>query len=249
VVLPITFEWADGGKPVAFADMIGWDNSAPVNVLVVDKSTLEVEQQFEMPSFFAFHFGNAWQDGKQVRVELATSDPWDALNEQFLRATQGLALNNDTAAGADTPGAVELVIDLHNRVVSLERLPILNADFPVYDNRFVGNRTSHLFMANRSSTLSADVFGFNQIVHFDRESGNTQAYDYGANRLVEEHLFVPKKGAKEGTGWLIGNSYNWKDQVTSMSVFNASAVADGPIASATLPYHLPLGLHGKFVAS
>jgi len=249
VLLPITFDWSESEKPVAFADMIGWDGSEPVNVLVVNKSTLEVEQRFEMPSFFAFHFGNAWQDGKQVRVELATSDPWDALNEQFLRATQGQKLHSYTTEGTDAPGAIELVIDMHKKLVSVERLPVLGADFPVYDNRYVGSRTSHLFMANRSSTLSDDVFGFNQIVRFDRQSGKTQFYDYGADVLAEEHLFVPQKGASEGTGWLLGSSYNWRDRVTSLSVFNASAVADGPIATAALPYHLPLGLHGKFVAS
>ena len=248
VLLPLTFSWPDNSKPVAFADMIGWDDSEPVNVLVVNKSTLEVEQRFEMPSFFAFHFGNAWQDGKQVRVELATSDPWDALNEQFLRATQGHALNQCAFDAENAPAAIELVIDMHKKRVSVERLPIVGADFPVYDNRFVGSRTSHLFMTNRSSTLSRNVFGFNQLIRFDRASGNTQLYDYGANVLAEEHLFVPRKGGAEGIGWLIGSSYDWQERVTSLSVFNASAIADGPVATAVLPYHLPLGLHGKFVA-
>jgi len=217
VLLPITFNWADNSQPRAFDDMIGWDGSEPVNVLVVNKSSLEVEQRFEMPSFFAFHFGNAWQDGKQVRVELATSDPWDTVNEQIRSATQGLASNNYDHKGQDAPGAIELV--------------------------------SHLFMVNRSSTLSPEVFGFNQIVHFDRTSGKSHTFDYGADVLAEEHLFIPDKGASEGAGWLLGTSYNWREQVTSMSVFNASGVDDGPIATAVLPYHLPLGLHGKFVAS
>jgi len=249
VLLPITFDWAQSSKPVAFSDMIGWDESEPVNVLVVNKSTLEVEQRFEMPSFFAFHFGNAWQDGKQVRVELAASDPWDALNEQFLHATQGHALRDDSAGVTKQPAAIELVIDLQKKQVSVESLPVIGADFPVYDNRFTGSRTNYLSMVNRSSTLSPEVFGFNQLVRFDRASGKTHTYDYGANVLVEEHLFVPEKGAPEGEGWLLGSSYHWRDQITSLSVFNAAAIEDGPIATAVLPYHLPLGLHGKFVAS
>jgi len=216
VLLPITYDSVQNNQPEAFADMLGWDDSEPVQVLVVNKSTLEVDHRFEMPSFFAFHFGNAWQDGKQIRVELATSDPWDVINEQFMNATQGQAWNKGTP-GANPPNAVELVI----------------ADFPVFDGRYAGSKTSHLFMANRSSTLSSNVFGFNQIVHFDRTSGEAQFYDYGANVLAEE----------------LGSSYNWSEKLTSLSVFNASAIVDGPIATAILPYHLPLGLHGKFVAS
>lgn len=249
VLLPITFDWPTSSKPTAFAEMLGWDESAPVNVLVVDKSTLEVQQRFDMSAFFAFHFGNAWQDGKQVRVELAVSDPWDALNEQFLSATQGQKINKGNYATTKEPAAVELVIDLQKKMVSIESLPIIGGDFPVYDNRYVGNRTKNLFMMNRSSTLSSDVYGFNQIMHFDRESGKTQSFDYGPDVLAEEHLFVSKNGAAEGAGWLLGTSYNWRTQLTNLSVFNAAAVQDGPVAIANLPYHLPLGLHGKFVAS
>jgi len=249
VLLPITFEWSQSNKPVAFGDMIGWDDTEPVNVLVVNKSTLEVEQRFEMSAFFAFHFGNAWQDGSRVRVELATADAWDALNEELLLATQGHALSKNTAKGVQEPGAIELVIDLDKKLVSVEHLPMVGADFPVYDDRHMGSRTNNLFMMNRSNTLSPEVFGFNQLVHFNRESGITHTYDYGAEVLAEEHLFVPRKGAPEGLGWLLGSSYNWTNQLTSLSVFDASAIEDGPIATADLPYHLPLGLHGKFVAS
>jgi carotenoid cleavage dioxygenase len=33
-----------------------------------------------------------------------------------------------------------------------------------------------------------------------------------------------------------------------LSVFDAEHLADGPLAQASLPYVLPLGLHGQFVA-
>lgn len=34
---------------------------------------------------------------------------------------------------------------------------------------------------------------------------------------------------------------------TTLSVFEAAALADGPVAQLALPYGLPLGLHGQFV--
>lgn len=249
VLLPITFNAIDSENPPAFADMLGWDESAPVHIVMVNKSSLAIEHRFEMPSFFAFHFGNAWQDGKQVRVELAVADPWLEINQQIMQATQGLPRQNGVDALADEPTAMELIIDLQRNKVSVEKIPIIGGDFPVFDDRFLGSRTHRLTMLNRSSSLSSDAFGFNQIVQYDRNTQRTQQYDYGSDVLAEEHVFVPKTGAPQGVGWLIGTHYNWRKQLTSLSVFNAQEIADGPIATAALPYHLPLGLHGKFIAS
>jgi len=38
------------------------------------------------------------------------------------------------------------------------------------------------------------------------------------------------------------------ERQTTLAVFDAAAVDAGPIARARLPYGLPLGLHGNFVA-
>ena len=249
VLLPITFNAEQANRTKSFSELIGWDAEQPVHVLVVNKSTLALEHRLEMPSFFAFHFGNAWEDGQQIRVQLATSDPWDSLNEQLLRATQGKALHNNNEQGENTPQAVELIIDLQRKAVAIDALPIIEADFPVFDERYTGAQTNLLTMLNRSNSLSNEVFGFNQLVQFNRQTGRTQNWDFGASTLAEEHVFVPKFGTQEGEGWLVGTAYNWKKQITSLSVFNANQLSDGPIATAELPYHLPLGFHGKFVAS
>ena len=247
VLLPITFNVIESEFPVAFSDMLGWNETGSVHVLVVTKANLEIAHRIEMPSFFAFHFGNAWQDGKQIRVELAISDAWSSINQQIKRATQGKPLDVDGDGTMAEPAAVELVIDLQRKLAKVEKLPISGADFPVFDERYIGLQTSRLTMLNRSGGMSKEIFGFNQLIQFDRGTGGAQLYDYGPNRIAEEHVFVPKSNAAEGNGWLLGTSYNWRNQLTSLSVFNAASVADGPIATAELPYKIPLGLHGKFV--
>jgi len=61
---------------------------------------------------------------------------------------------------------------------------------------------------------------------------------------VEEHVFVPD-GA--GPGWVLGTAFDFGRQKTLLSCFAADRLAAGPVAQATLPYALPLGLHGAFV--
>ena len=47
----------------------------------------------------------------------------------------------------------------------------------------------------------------------------------------------------------IGSALDVAAQRMVLNVFDVTAVDAGPVATATLPYALPLGLHGKFVAA
>lgn len=249
LLLPFTFDNTPGGNPISFTDRIGWDDNAAAHVMVINKSSLEIEHRLEMPAFFAFHFGNAWQDGKQIRVEVAAGNEWDEFNHAVLNATKGQPLHQPGQLKAEDSAAVELVIDLQRQQISTVTIPIIGGDFPIFDERFLGVRTNTLTMINASDTQSSQVFGANQLIRFNRNTGKTQQYDYGSDTIAEEHIFIPNSGGAEGDGWLLGTSYNWRDQMTSLSVFNAMAVEDGPVSTARLPYALPLGFHGKFIAS
>jgi carotenoid cleavage dioxygenase len=106
-----------------------------------------------------------------------------------------------------------------------------------------------MFVASRSPALPQELFGMNVVARMDTDSGRMQRFDYGGATLVEEHVFVPRAGAPEGQGWLVGTARDLVTRKTSFSVFDASAVDAGPIAQAKLPYGLPLALHGAFVGT
>ena len=75
-----------------------------------------------------------------------------------------------------------------------------------------------------------------------------QAYSYGPDWIAEEHLYVPRDNAPQAQpGWVLGTALHRASGRTTLSVFEASALADGPVAQLALPYGLPLGLHGQFV--
>ena len=48
---------------------------------------------------------------------------------------------------------------------------------------------------------------------------------------------------------MLGTVLDYKAGVTRLNVFDAAGLSDGPLAVASLPYALPLGLHGTFVAA
>ncbi len=76
-----------------------------------------------------------------------------------------------------------------------------------------------------------------------------QAYSYGPDWIAEEHLYCRAPTPPQAQpGWVLGTALHRASGRTTLSVFEAGALADGPVAQLALPYGLPLGLHGQFVA-
>lgn len=232
---------------IPFVDRLHWDKNQPVHVLVIEKETLQAAHRFELPAFFAFHMGNAWQDENTLRIEVATAPSFEPLMRQIVQATRKQLPDNASSRRALQPRTMEITLDLRNSRASLNDLPTSGIDFPRYDMRFTGLPTQQLFMMGRSRVMPDPVFGFNTVTCMNRNTDSEATFDYGSQTIAEEHLFVAAPGDKQGKGWLIGTSYDWKKCTTSLSVFNAEHVEDGPVATAQLPYGLPLGLHGQFV--
>lgn len=248
VLMPIRFERNRGRAGAAFLDRLNWDPSGHVDVLLVDKSTLTVARRFELPPFFAFHLGNAWEDGETIRIEVARAPGFDSLMQAISQATLGLPVQP-----LARPHAMQIELNMRVGSARTVNLPVAGADFPRFDQRFTGQKTSQLFMMadadGQASGQPDRTFGFNQLLAIDTASESVQRWTYDKSLIAEEHLFVPDAGKPEGTGWLLGTVYDAENHSSSLNVFDARAVAAGPIASARLPYHLPLGLHGQFVAA
>lgn len=241
VLMPFDADESNNGTPRSFMDRLSWRPDAPVIALVIEKESLKVVRRFEVDPFFAFHFGNAWHDGDDIKVQVARAPKFDALMQSIMAATTG-----SEQPQLPDESAMLLTLNLKTGAVSTTDLPVTGADFPRYDQRFTGLHTSDLFMLGQTNHSEGLSFGVNQLLHIDAKSERVQQFDFGANMLVEEHVFVAK-GSKPGDGWLVGTAYDWQAGHTVMSVFNARHIKDGPISQATLPYSLPLGLHGQFV--
>lgn len=228
----------------AFMDQLQWHPDKPAWVVVVDKASLQVTHRVELPNLFAFHFGNAWVDGDRLSLEVVRSAGFDAVMDTVLRATAGQSV---PARLAQRP--LELQLNLRSGSAQMVDLPLSAGDFPCHDRRHTGLRTDTLLMLGHDRHWPETAFGFNTVQRLDRRRQRVTGFSYGPHVLAEEHLLVPRPGGAEGTGWVVGTSYDWRARQTRLSVFDAEQLADGPLAQASLPYALPLGLHGQFVAA
>ena len=241
VFLPMPIKLKQGAAPMGSLDRFEWTRDAPLVAWVVRKADFAVKR-FELPNGGVFHIGNAWEEGGVLRLGYARYT-------RFLEHLHAL----DVTQPANTPDKlahwVEVELNLAQGTARQIDTSLASVEFPSFDARHTGLRTdTTVLMQRRGSAGMLAVQGMDTVLALRGE--RMQHFRYGAGWLAEEHVFVPRAWATaEGDGWIIGTAYDTGSARTSLSVFEAARLAEGPVARMTLPYGLPLGLHGQFVAA
>ena len=218
-----------------FLDSHVWRGDMPMRVLVVDKNDFSQRRILELPAAFLFHVGNAWEDASGViRLDYIHSDQPDSLFGTFREVMRGRYLESAK------PRLATVTIDPRRGIASREVLPI-DGEFPRIDSRLTGRRHQRVIHATGSAMGKP---GFTAVASTNVENGHSERYDYGANHMVEEHIFIADDNK---AGWILGTCLDLTTEKMSLSCFAADSLASGPIAIAELPYALPLGFHGNFI--
>lgn len=215
-----------------------WRPGLGLRALVIQKADWTQQQTLQLPAGFLFHFGNAWDEetdsGAVIHLDFARSDDASGLlvdTRELMRGRSG-----------GTPGPTLTVVKLHLRSGQATQNDLgIEAEFPVIDPRRVGRRHRQVFHVTGAK---GGVPLWNAISATHVETGVSQRFSHGPQTIMEEHLFVPDG---PGPGWLLGTAHDLAQKKTVLSCFAANALRDGPVAQATLPYALPLGLHGAFL--
>jgi len=222
----------------SFAESCQWSPQLGMRAIVVRKADAS-SIEFHLPAGCLFHVANAWEEGECIHVDyMASADPsslmagWSVMAGEY-RHTNGATLTRAT-------------FDLKSGTARQEALLDHDAEFPSVLPADVARRYRHVLCLERSEGRARDVPGYDRIALIDVSTAKRQVFDFGAEWLVEEHLLVAGDQAHTPQ-WAIGTALDLRNKVTVVSVFDADAVASGPVARARLPYPLPLGLHGTFV--
>ncbi|CAN5593055.1 carotenoid oxygenase family protein [soil metagenome] len=237
---PLVYDAQRKATGSSFLDAHVWRPELGMRALVIDKKDWKRQQTLALPAGFLFHLGNAWEEdtasGTVIHVDYMRS----------LDATSVLTSTREVMRGRLVrdagPRLTVASLNLGTGRATQSELPI-DAEFPRMDPRKVGLRHRHVVHA---TALRDGLPFWNAVARTDVESGVSQRFNYGPQALVEEHVFVPDG---TGPGWILGTVLDLVQNKTVLSCFAADALADGPVAQATLPYSLPLGLHGAFVGA
>lgn len=235
---PLVYDGERKKAGASFLDAHVWRPELGMRVLVIDKKDWSKRQTLMLPAGFLFHVGNAWSEdtasGTVIRLDYMRSDTAASVFTSNREVMRGRRVRGPE------PHLVVATLNLGTGQATQEVLP-MEAEFPRIDPRRVGLR--HRQVVHATGILDARP-GFTAIARTDVETGASQRHVYGPQALVEEHVFVPDG---PGPGWVLGTVLDIAQKKTVLSCFAADRLTDGPVAQATLPYALPLGLHGGFV--
>ncbi len=236
---------SDRSTDRGFLGLHQWHPDLPTRVLVIDKNRFEVVRELELPAQWIFHFGNGFDDGNGViRFDAARHANPDVMFNTL----------SDVMRGRWTPSEharwYEYTLDL-NKGRATETLALdssLGVEFPTVNGSEIGIPHQRVVMLSGDASRESRPGDLSQVSCWNRATGKLGIYRYPDDHMAEEHLLVSDPSAEVGQGgWIVGTALDCARQATCLSVFAADRLADGPLAQATLPYALPLGLHGTFV--
>ena len=230
--------WVQDRMVMPYNDSFTWRPELGTKVLVLDKADLTKRRIYELPAFFAFHYGSAWEEGDgTLRFDGCFAD------DARFAIQNGRTLM--TGVWKPQPPAMLGLVTLRpDGRATLEPTGVA-AEFPRSDGRISGSPrryTIHASGAARSAPM------FHGVAVHDWKTGKSDAFDFGAHQLVEEAVFVARPGGSdELDGWLLAPSVNTKAKATELHAFDARRIAAGPLCTWRADHVLPVSLHGAFV--
>jgi all-trans-8'-apo-beta-carotenal 15,15'-oxygenase len=217
-------------------------NARPTRIVVVAKDTLTVRRVFELPPRMVFHFGNAWDEagGAVTHVDLVLHE-----GDQLAALGHVMEGQREPNRPADH-AAVRVTLDFASGRASSTRL-LEGAEFPRVMPLAVGARHRRLALLSSDRGNAALVLDSVNLVNVD--TGKADSWRFGAGWRVEEHVLVPRQGARgELDGYLVGVAQDTARGASVLTVFDAARVSAGPLALARLPYRAAHCFHGNFLA-
>jgi carotenoid cleavage dioxygenase-like enzyme len=221
-------------------ESLRWEPWRGTKLLCVDRATGEVAAAVPVGDRYSLHTINGFErDGHLVVDVLELDRP---VYDQYQEVP-----NLFTAVGEGGP--VRFVIDVARGVVA-ERRELsyrLAPDFAVVDPRHVGRAGDDFWMLGISATGKPGRKFLDELVHLSWARPQ-EADLWRAPRgsyLGGEPVFVGKPG-DEGAGVVICQLFDSNRDVGSFLVFDAFAVARGPLAVLELETPVHLGFHATF---
>jgi carotenoid cleavage dioxygenase len=219
----------------SFGQSLRWVPERPTRVLVVRKSDWTLTW-FTLPPMHVMHVVNAW-DNPDGSIEVIFPGSTNSAGQP----NSGWAIMRGRYAHVSR-SVLHRARLLRDGAVELEALGTDDLEFPVLPDGESGQPHSRVLALGRSDERPSNMPGWDRILLLDRDGAVLDRYCYGDDWMVEEHVFAHER-------WVVGTALNLKARATVVSVFDSTSLSSGPVARATLPYALPVGLHGLYVAA
>jgi carotenoid cleavage dioxygenase len=236
-VMPLTASLArvQSGRP-AFA----WEPEFGTRVGLMRREGHATEiEWWKGPACYAFHFMNAWEDGRHLFVDAMQYDAPPLFPQPDGSPPTGPFEARLTRWHFDLDDPRREFVP-----TVLEEIP---GDFPRIDDRRAMLPYRHGWYAGSAVDAEGGQRLQARLVHVDHAAPRADVYTCDALDHLSEPVFVPRHAdAREGDGWIVATAFRGATRTSDFVVFDAQNVAAGPICAASLSHRVPDGFHGNW---
>jgi carotenoid cleavage dioxygenase len=237
-VMPLT---ASRERAQAHLPPFAWEPQFGTRVGILRRDRpVETIEWWSGPACHAFHVMNAWEAGGRIHIDLMQAAapplfPWP--DGRLVEEAGGARLARWSFDSAKS-----------ERVFEQEWLCDIPGEFPRIDERFAGLAYRHGWFAGNVTDDPARTFS--RIVHVDLTGGAIDEFVLPDTDATGEPVFVARTAdASEGDGWILAVVFRGAERRSELLVFDALAIASGPVATVSLPHRVPNGFHGNWIAA
>ena len=204
-----------------------WDPKRGTEVLVVSLDEPDRPIRFTVDPFFQWHFGNAYQSGQEVVLDLVR-----------YRDFQNSAAIGNVITGTPNAGEVHgqlcrMRIDLQKRTHTMEIVGRRTGEFPQTNPLHWGLEHRFVYLAEHSSADVAQLGMPDSLCRYDMQTGAESAMPVGEGVYPGEPLVVPKKAkTREDAVWILTMAYDSVKGRSGLLIHDGESLGAGPVASA-----------------
>lgn len=224
------------GKP--YIENYRWHKNTSSRVFLINKTSGKTIGPLEVDPFFSFHHVNAFENNKEIMVDLLIYPDSSIINSLYLSR---LMTAQDKL---QAPQFCRLKIDINKRTIKNERLVADNLELPRinytqhnadrYQYAYGISQSDNSLYLNRLSKI--DLLN-NKVIYWQEDLC-----------FAGEPVFVPApEGKGEDSGIILSVVLDAKNKSSFIAILNAENMQE--FARAILPNIMPFGFHGQFMES
>ena len=217
------------------SDQVTFDESIPMQIVVVDLDTFTEVRRFETDPGAIIHFGNAFEEGDEVIIDGMFQDNF-AANEKLTDV-----FNPDLSFSGGW--YMRYYLNMKTGELRRDQVHDTESEFPTFNPGYGGRRNGVTWAACSVDNGANSFFNGISRVTFD---GDAQVLPLPPGYYGSEPLFVPSVDASsEDDGYLLEVVYNGFEHVSELQIYRAQDLRDC-ICVAKLKHHVPHQFHGCF---
>ncbi|MCP4503402.1 MAG: hypothetical protein GY822_26010 [Deltaproteobacteria bacterium] len=194
---------------------------------------------------FVVHFGNAFERDGDVVVDVCAFHTFN-LGEEFGYGGPDAAFDPTRPEERGAQRLYRITLKAGETEATWEPLSEHGIDFPRFHPDHEGQQTPAVYGATRQDTRYSDPFDSVIRVDLAGDGRAESLWTAPDNVFVGEPIFVPDSGS-DTEGHVLVVLSDGLAGTSTLAIFDALALEDGPIASVPMPL-LPIAFHGDWDA-